>query len=292
MLNQTKPKLTESCTSLLQAEESAFNKRKVERAFEHGVATYEQANTVQRVSAEKLLAQLLKANTSKHKANVLLDLGCGKGVNTVSLERHCETLLSADITYSALRNIDNKINKQHLLNTDAESLPLQSNTIDLVYSNLMLQWTNNPQHALNELVRVLTHGGRAHVSTLIDGSLNELKYAWSKVDNDKHVNYFITRDELTYLINALPNVDVSVSFSTEQVYGDTVKQLCTDLKKIGANYVSGRKNTALMGKSKWKKMCLAYEKFRIDGTENTASAVHNKLPLTYQIAYIEMVKRD
>lgn len=61
---------------------------------------------------------------------------------------------------------------------DAESLPFPSDSFDVVFSNLMVQWCDDPRTVFAECRRVLRPGGRLVLSTLLEGTLTELKQAW------------------------------------------------------------------------------------------------------------------
>src|SRR4029079_5522541 len=54
---------------------------------------------------------------------------------------------------------------------DAESLPFDSNTFDLVYSNGGIDHTPNTARAVSEIMRVLKPGGRAIVMVYAENSL-------------------------------------------------------------------------------------------------------------------------
>ena len=60
---------------------------------------------------------------------------------------------------------------------DIERLPLATGSIDIVFSNLAVQWCDDLPRALAELYRVLRPGGILALSTLAQGSLEELAHA-------------------------------------------------------------------------------------------------------------------
>lgn len=74
---------------------------------------------------------------------------------------------------------------------DIERLPLATGSMDIVFSNLAVQWCDDLPRALAELHRVLRHGGILALSTLAWGSLAELERAWRQVDNGLHINRFL-----------------------------------------------------------------------------------------------------
>src|SRR5690606_13347117 len=80
--------------------------------------------------------------------------------------------------------------RSHWLCGDAEALPLASASVDLVYSNLSIQWCENLPLLLAELRRVLRAGGKLVLTTMGPRTLRELKSAWQEVDGYVHVNRF------------------------------------------------------------------------------------------------------
>ncbi len=68
---------------------------------------------------------------------------------------------------------------------DAESLPFEDASFDYVFSSLALQWCIDLSYPLREIRRILTANGKGCFSTLVDGSLRELRDSWAKLT---HIN--------------------------------------------------------------------------------------------------------
>ena len=166
-------------------------------------------------------------------------------------------------------------NKLHLLSGDAEKLPLADQSVDMVYSNLTIQWVNNLQHTLSEFKRVLKPGGMLLFSTFGPDTLKELRHSWSQVDQFSHVNPFVDMhdigDAMLHLRLAEPVMDVENFTLT---YSDVYK-LMRDLKAIGAHNVTSARGRGLTGKHRMQKFEQAYEVFRVD----------NLLPASYEVVY-------
>ena len=64
------------------------------------------------------------------------------------------------------------------------------------FSNLMLQWCNDPDRCLRECRRVLRPGGLLSFATFGPDTLVELRRAWAAVDGHVHVNRFIDMHDL------------------------------------------------------------------------------------------------
>ncbi len=70
-------------------------------------------------------------------------------------------------------------------------------SVDLVFSNLMLQWCNDPDAVFLECRRVLKPGGLLTFTTFGPDTLVELRRAWAAAaDGHTHVNRFIDMHDL------------------------------------------------------------------------------------------------
>ena len=74
---------------------------------------------------------------------------------------------------------------------DSYQLPLKSNSVDFVVSNLMMQWCSDLKTLFYECHRVLKPQGLILFTTFGPETLKELKRSWSVVDSSPHVNEFI-----------------------------------------------------------------------------------------------------
>ncbi len=263
-------------------------KQAVARAFSKAASTYDDFAVVQQYCAEQLLrgfTQRLPAETTDRQ---VLDLGCGSGFCLPMLQPLIGkrgVLIAADLSNAMLQNAKAKYgeNNIHYQWADAEQLPFETQQLDGVFSNLMIQWCDAAK-VLHESVRVLKPGGVAAFSTLVAGSLDELSVAWQSVDAQQHVNVFNTERALQNQLNLLgaqyPGRKVS-EYSIERenhtLYYPSVKEILKSLKGIGANFVK-RNQTKSTTRSDFRRLEEAYEaKRRPQG-----------LPVTYEIAYLYM----
>src|SRR6516165_8038019 len=158
---------------------------------------------------------------------------------------------------------------------DALRLPLRDASVDLVFSNLMLQWCEPLPTALAEVRRVLKPSGFFAFSTFGPDTLHELRSAWAQADGYNHVNRFADMHELGNLLLhtglAEPVLDVD---HIEVDYPD-VLTLMRDLKAIGAHNVTAGRSRTLAGRARLARVQQAYESFR-----------HGEhLPATYEVIY-------
>jgi len=252
-----------------------INKQAISHRFGKSAASYDRGAALQRNVGNQLL-QLLPV-----KIESLVDLGCGPGYFTSALAARSPTLLSIDIAPSMLEfaRARNQLSQVMWLAGDAEQLPLQADSVDAIYSSLMLQWVHDLSAALKEAARALKPGGTLCFSTLLDGSLFELVNAWRLVDNHAHVNSFLTLEALMVALKDSGLELLSLDTKAHCLYYDSVIGLMRDLKAIGANQTS-RTKAGLMGRSTLDKLATGYEKYR--GEQG--------LSATYQVAYCVLTK--
>jgi malonyl-CoA O-methyltransferase len=156
---------------------------------------------------------------------------------------------------------DNRNKRIHWLEADAYKIPLQDNSIDFVYSNLMIQWCDPLDQVLNEIIRVLKPGGSFAFSTLVDGTLFELKSAWAQVDNDQHVIDFKVESEVIALFDGADRKLLHAKQQDIVLAYENVLHLAHELKSLGANHLPKKQGKGLAGKAKWQKMTQNYQEF-------------------------------
>jgi malonyl-CoA O-methyltransferase len=185
-------------------------------------------------------------------------------------------IICLDFAQEALKKNPTK-NK---LCADANHLPLSNNCVDIIISNLMMQWCGNLNQLFSECHRVLKNDGLILFSTFGPDTLKELKKSWAVVDNQTHVNSFIDMhdigDQLLQNSFQSPIMEMETLTLTYQ----TVTDLLRDLKAIGAQTVNTR-SKSLTGKNKFQSMMKMYESYRQNG----------KLPATYEVIYGHAWKR-
>ena len=162
-----------------------------------------------------------------------------------------------------------------LITGDAESLPLADASVDLLFSNLAVQWCLDLDQTFREFKRVLKPGGLLMFTTFGPDTLKELRSCWSQVDGYTHVNNFIDMhdigDALIRSSFAEPVMDMELLTMT---YSD-VPGLMRDLKSVGAHNVTRGRSRKLTGKGRLQQVIDAYEQFRSDGV----------LPASYEVVY-------
>ena len=257
--------------------EFRLDTRRVRRAFDRVAAGYESRAVLQRTVEAHCLARLDLVRLTPRS---ILDLGCGPGVAGRALLKRYRgaQLTGVDFAPAMLREAHRRrrwFSPQRFVCADAQALPLAADSMDLVFSNLTVQWCNDPAAVLAEAWRVLRPGGLFMFTSLGPDTLRELRAAWRAVDGATHVSAFIDMHDLGDALGRSgfeqPVLDVERFCLT---YPD-VRALAADLKAIGAGNVTAGRRRQLTGRAAWSAMEAAYEAARSDG----------RLPATYEVIY-------
>lgn len=256
----------------------------VRRSFDRAARTYDAAAALQREIADRLLERLDYIRITPTR---VLDLGSGTGYATPRLrQRYADAqLLSLDLASAMLAHARDATRpswfKQILspsrmawLCADGEALPLADSSIDLVFSNLALQWCD-PVRIFAEASRVLRPGGLLLFSTFGPDTLKELRAAFAAVDGSPHVNQFIDMHDLGDQMVRARLADPVMDMEHITMTYTELRPLLRELKDIGAHNVLPGRERGLMGKSRWARLTAAYEPFRKAG----------RLPATYEVVY-------
>jgi malonyl-CoA O-methyltransferase len=256
-----------------------LQRQKVISCFSNSAQTYQSGAQLQVKVGQACLERMTQKILAK-RANTALDLGCGPGLFTQPLQGIADVVVSLDLSNAMLhRNIE----ANHLVQADSHQLPLRTGSIDLVFSSLMIQWCELDL-VLAEIYRILKPGGTAIISTLVSGTLGELKNAWLAVDDDNHVHQYLTINDVMTSIETM-NWSCSALEQEQHIFEfESVKDLARELKLLGANYVKDRKQKGLMSKSKWQKMERSYREQR------SHHKSRDTIPATYNVAYIMLEK--
>ena len=259
------------------------NKIQIAHSFNRAAKSYNQVNFLQREVGNRLFQWTDDFADTSIK---IADLGCGTGIITAKLAQAFPQarLLGIDIADSMIQYAQNSFAEEKNLNfitADADNLPFENNSFDIIFSNLMLQWSLNLKNTFAELRRVLKPQGSLIFSTLGPGSLNELRSAWAKVDGYQHVSSFVSKNQL---IDDIMSAQFKI-LKFEEVYHyrsfDTALDLMQELKKLGANNLNVERHKGFFSKKKFEQLQMFYDIYRDK---------NNKLPATFEIYYLYAIK--
>lgn len=258
-----------------------FLKKDIQHAFNQAADTYDDTAVLCHEICSRLIDRL---DVMHLTPKTILDLGAGTGRSTQLLQKRYPDaqVIAIDLAEALLkkRHLSTKLYPTHLKEMsicgDAEQLPVQSNSIDLVFSNLMLPWCNDTEAVFQETKRVLKPNGLFLFSTFGPDTLKELRFSWARVDDYPHVHLFY---DLHDIGDALLKARFADPVMDTEYITLTYKMARQSLKELRAcgmyNILRDRKKT-VTEKKLFEKFMAAYETFRQpDGL----------LPNTYEIAY-------
>ena len=240
-----------------------FDARQVRRAFSRAAPGYEAAAALQR-EVEAQLLESLEFHAARHGDDALpqrvLDLGSGTGRAATAMRGRWPKaqVLAMDLALPMLHQGRSR-ERWHPLRrgidrvcADARALPLADNSVDVLFSNLCLQWVEDLPAVFAGFRRVLRPGGMLLVSTFGTDTLYELREAFSVADAEaQHVSPFasiaVFGDALMHAGFRDPVLDRDNMVNR---YPD-LPALMRELRALGAtNALRGRRHT-LTGKSRF-----------------------------------------
>lgn len=259
-----------------------YNKNAVADRFSKCADRYQQHANLQQESAN-ILSNLLREQLSLQQrpqqlANSILDLGCGPGIQTAHLQSFAGQYVGVDIAAGMLSKASrsNRYNCSYI-QADMENLPFSAGSFDLVYSNLAVQWSNNPVLLLQELKRITKPGGIIAFSTVLNDSLQPLAELRSGYLKQAAVN---EQPRLSDWLGWCREAGFdSVDSEERSVSGwfQNVAALLRSISAIGADH-QGTKQAPRLGVTEYNAICTEYERYR------TAEG----LPLNYQLGFFAL----
>jgi malonyl-CoA O-methyltransferase len=247
----------------------------VRRAFGRAASSYATHAVLQHEVERRLFERFEYLEATPR---VALDVGCGPGVAARRMRKRWPgaLVIALDIALPMLRQV--RPGWRHPLarvNADARALPLADASVDVLFSNLCIQWIDDLAALFDEFRRVLRPGAYLALSTFGPDTLHELRAAWASVDNAPHVGRFADMarvgDALLQAGFRDPVLDAEPFTLT---YADSMT-LMRELKAIGATNAEAARPRGLTGRERLRRVAQGYEPFRRDG----------RLPASYEVIY-------
>lgn len=219
-----------------------FDTQAVKSAFGRAAHLYDTQAYLQRQVRARCIAL---ARQHWGEGAQIIDLGCGTGalVQDIRAQRLRWRVTGLDLSYGmcAVARM-----RQSVANADAAAMPFADGSFDGVFSSLMLQWANAPRSIWREAARILKPGGQVVLSTLVDGTLQELQTAFSTLDDAPHVSSFArTHDVLADAAAEGLSLVLAQQARIVEHYLDAVA-LMRALQAIGAANKENRRRKGLM----------------------------------------------
>ena len=256
-----------------------FDARQVRRAFSRSAASYDAAAQLQHAVEARLLESLDYLDDPALKREPpqrVLDLGCGTGRASIAMQKRWPKaqIVSLDLALPMLQQARaaSKRSRAWLSNpfarvpqtvcADARALPLAESSVDVLFSNLCLQWVEDLDALFAGFRRVLKPHGLLLVSTFGPETLWELRDAFAHADDAPHVSPFA---DIAGFGDALVRAGFHqpvLDREEETTHYPDLASLMRELRAIGAtNALASRRHT-LTGRARFASAATAYETHR------------------------------
>ena len=267
--------------------------RAVRRSFGRAAATYDGAAALQREVGARLAERL---DVVKLVPATILDAGSGTGeaIGELSARYPSARVVALDAALPMLQQARARSTRGRSLLTrllgplgrggasapafvcaDATSLPLSGVCVELVWSNLRLQWVNDLPRAFAEFRRVLKVGGLLTFTTFGPDTLKELARAFARVDGHTHVGRFVDMHDLGDMLVQSGFADPVMDMELITVTYPSPAALLAELKSIGATNQTRGRPRGLTGRGRRAALEAALLTLARDG----------RIPATFEVVY-------
>jgi malonyl-CoA O-methyltransferase len=223
----------------------------VRRAFDAASGDYGAAAGVPREIRARLLERLDLVRLAPAAA---LDLGAGDGEGARALKDRYPgaQVLALDLSEKMLERAARRRRfwrRFERVLGDAQRLPLRSGSVDLVFSNLMLEWCADPDAVFGEVRRVLSPGGLFTFTTLGPDTLKELRERWRRLDAYPHVHRFIDMHDLGDALMRARFAEPVMDMERLTVTYASFEVLHRELRSLGSRNLAQGRRRGLAGRS-------------------------------------------
>jgi malonyl-CoA O-methyltransferase len=258
-----------------------LDKNAIRQSFNRAASSYDRFAILQREVESRLLERI---EFQRYEPGIILDLGCGTGSASHSLASQFQQagVIALDWAPAMLAKVGAgegidpvSLDGVHRLCADMHALPLAARSVDLVFSNLALQWSYDLPAVFREFRRIMKPDAMLVFTCFGPDTLFELKQAWRAVDELPHVNDYPDMHDIgDELLSAGYREPVMDAERLTMEYPD-VMSLMREIKGVGAHNVASQRLPGMTGKTRLKTMLKAYEQFRRD----------DRYPASYEVVY-------
>lgn len=259
-----------------------FDLRRLKRSFGAAAERYTEIAVLQRQVETRLLDQLDYLE-NKRPARIL-DVGAGPGWASGAMKKRwpASEVIALDLALPMLRQVPRHTRfwrPIRRLCAEATHLPLADASIDMIFSNLCLQWVSDLPLALAEFRRVLREGGLLLFTTFGPDTLIELREAYLQAgESDPPLSPFAAIQQIGDALMAAGFRDPVLDRERFTLTYPQVSALLRELRAIGAGDARLRRSRGLGGKDRQARMIAAYEsQRRSDGSLPSSWEVINAM---------------
>ena len=219
-------------------------KSSIASCFGQAAEIYDSCSSLQQSIGVRLLG-LLKNYQTEFES--IVDLGCGTGITTEKVAQQLiwKNFYAVDISKEMLSRASLRLKSKNirLIEGDFEQIVFANDSLDLVISNMALQWSLNLPATLNAIAATQKKHAIFCFSMPLSGTLCELTKSNHFESNENILNFLKTSN---YEI-------ISLELQKYNVYFPNVLDAIRSIKKIGANFLvhSPKNNSSANSLSAW-----------------------------------------
>jgi malonyl-CoA O-methyltransferase len=260
--------------------DATLDLRRVARQFGAAASSYDRVAVLQREVGSRLLERLVFLDTPPTR---VLDVGTGTGAALPELSKRYPqaALLGLDLARPMLKRAERHRSwlrrvRFELVQADARALPLADACVDLLHSNLCLQWVDDLPALFNGFRRVLKPGAWLMFSSFGPDTLRELREAFASVDDAPHIHRFLDLHDVGDRLLAAGFRDPVLDVERFTLRYAEPREVLEELKALGARNAMQQRAPGLMTPRKLKRVLEHYAARReADG----------KVPATWEVIY-------
>lgn len=268
-----------------------FDHRQVRRAFSRAAAGYDQAAALQREVGARLMETL--DYLEDRVPQVVADIGCGPGHAAAAMQKRWPKaqVVALDLALPMLQQARHNAGGRRpaflpeylgfarrpaFVCADARALPLRDNSVDVLFSNLCLQWVEDLPAVFAGFRRVLKPDGLLLVSTFGPDTLFELRGAFSEADDAPHVSLFPSIGQFGDALIAAGFKNPVLDRDEFTLRHADLAALMRELRTLGATNAMVDRRRSLTGRRRFARAAQAYDQLRDAG---------GQLPATWEVVY-------
>jgi len=256
-----------------------FDRRHIQRAFSRSAGSYDAAAVLQHEVEKRLLESL--DYYGERPAQVVLDVGSGPGRAAAAMRRRWPRaqVVALDLALPMLRQAKKNSGWWKPFSrvcADARALPVADGSVDVLFSNLCLQWVEDLPAVFAGFRRALKPGGMLLCSTFGPETLVELRESFEQADSVPHVSRFPAINQFGDALMASGFRDPVLDRDRFTLTYPDLPALMRELRAMGATNALQTRRHTLTGRSRFAAASAAYESLR------TAEGV---LPSTWEVIY-------
>jgi malonyl-CoA O-methyltransferase len=194
-----------------------------------------------------------RLNLFSFEPAVIADLGASTGLATPLLKQRFPDAEVIEIDFSEQMLRQPGPAGRTCLCADVHRLPLAEASVDMVFSNLLLPASPDPERLFDEVRRVLRHPGLFLFSTLGPDTLKEVRKAWRKVDRFAHVHEFADMHNIGDALVKAGFADPVLDVELLTINYSNIARLVRDLRATAGTNRQPERPRGLVTQQRWER---------------------------------------